>query len=339
MFEKIFIEKDILHHYRTKKITSFFPKVKKITIENYRDIFEKVKKPYLQKRDNFYLFIAQKKGHVVKPAPSAYGLEHDSESHYYFIQAFNCIYECEYCYLQGYFNSPDLVLFINFEDISCEIKKILVKDTAKRIWFHSGEFTDSLALTHLTGEIEFFYDFFKSHKRAFWEIRSKSVNIRRLLTLPPLENIIISFSLSPEKSVKKYDHKTASLVQRLKAIETLYKKGFLIGVHFDPIIPSENLLSEYRELFSQLNQHIPLKKLSYASLGAIRYSQKSFLELKRNYPNSNLLDFEVIKGFDKKIRLPRPLRHKLLKSLYIEFLKKGGRKTVSYFCMDSINTV
>ena len=336
MFQKIFIEENLVSCKRTKRITKFFPLTEKIILKDYREVFEKVKKPYLQKRENLNLFIAQKKGKLVKPTPQAYGIENDGESHYYYIQGFNCIYECEYCYLQGYFNSPDIVLFLNFEDISQKMEKILEKDDSKRVWFHSGEFTDSLALTHLTGEIEFFYEFFKNHKRAFWEIRTKSVNIKELLKLPALENIIVSFSLSPKNSLKTYDHKTATLSQRLKAIETLYKKGFSIGVHFDPIVPQEDLLSRYRELFLELKKYIPLHKLSYTSLGVVRYSEKSFLEARRNYPDSSLLDFQMTKGFDKKIRLLRPLRHKILKEVREEFLNQGGLEKRSYFCMDSI---
>ena len=43
---------------------------------------------------------------LVKETPAAYGLS--GEPHYYFIHSYNCLYECDYCYLQGYFHSPDL---------------------------------------------------------------------------------------------------------------------------------------------------------------------------------------------------------------------------------------
>ena len=335
MFSKIFIEKDILNHKRVERILKFFPQSKQVTLSNYRDVFETVKKPYLQKRDNLQLFLAQKKGKLVKQAPDAYGLEASKEPHYYFIQAINCIYECEYCYLQGYFNSPDIVLFINFEDMASDIKKVIEanKDTQK-IWFHSGEFADSLALSHLTGEIEFFYDFFQKHPQAFWEIRTKSCNIKSFQNLKPLENIFISFSLSPEKQVKNYDHKTAPLKQRLKAMKTLHERGFKVGAHFDPIIPTADYFEAYQELFDETNNSVPLKDLSYISLGAVRYSQKTFLEVKRNYPDSSLHAFDMVKGFDKKIRLPKITRSEVLARLYEEILHKGASPQTTYLCME-----
>ena len=34
-------------------------------------------------------------------------------------------------------------------------------NAGKKIWFHAGEFSDSLALSHLTQEVEVYYDFLK----------------------------------------------------------------------------------------------------------------------------------------------------------------------------------
>ena len=334
MFQKIFIEKGLAAHPRTKAITKFFPRALQISVGKYTDIFGQVKKPYLQKRSNLNLFIAQKKGKTVKLAPPAYGLNTAQTPHYYFTQAFNCIYECEYCYLQGYFSSPDIVLFINFEDMAYEMETILKQHPKKKVWFHSGEFTDSLALSHLTGEVEFFHQLFKKNSRAYGEFRTKSANIRSLLKLKALENLITTFSMSPQIQIQKYDHKTASLSQRLKAIEALHEKGFPLGLHFDPIIPYETYLEDYKALFKTITERVPLNKFHYISLGVVRYSQKTFLDVKRNYPGSSLLGFEMIKSEDKKIKIIKPLRKKILQSLRKEILKQGVHSEKVYLCME-----
>ena len=61
MFKTIFVEESIQHHPRSLEIISK-AKSKNIEVVNsYTEIFGKVKKPYLQKRDNLNLFIARKK--------------------------------------------------------------------------------------------------------------------------------------------------------------------------------------------------------------------------------------------------------------------------------------
>ena len=137
VFKKIFIENEIKNTNQVERILSKIPKeiVKQTTyIDKYDEIFGRVKKPYLQKRDNLNLFWP-KKGQIVKEAPDAYGI--GKEKHFYFINSYNCIYECEYCYLQGFFNSPDIVLFVNWDDI-----KEAIVNSAKNnpnCWFHAGE--------------------------------------------------------------------------------------------------------------------------------------------------------------------------------------------------------
>src|SRR3989337_415915 len=102
MFERIFLEKEVKDQIRAQEILKNLGRSDFEIIEKIDDIFGKVKKPYLQKRESLNLFIGKKRGTLVKQAPNAYGVL--GEPHFYFIHAYNCIYECQYCYLQGYFN-------------------------------------------------------------------------------------------------------------------------------------------------------------------------------------------------------------------------------------------
>jgi spore photoproduct lyase len=154
MWNEVYVENKIKDHPRVQSILG---KLRKdpLYIERYDDLWGRSRKPYLHKRDQLNLFLARKEGQLLKLAPDAYGSA--GEPHYYFIHAYNCIYECQYCYLQGYFNSPDIVLFINHEEILQEMQATLEKHQGQKVWFHAGEFSDSLALTHLTGELDLYH--------------------------------------------------------------------------------------------------------------------------------------------------------------------------------------
>ena len=71
MFEKIFIEEHLLNHPKVLEIKQRFPTSEFKYIKKVEDVFGRVKKPYLQKRTNLNLFIGEKKGQLVKPAPPA----------------------------------------------------------------------------------------------------------------------------------------------------------------------------------------------------------------------------------------------------------------------------
>ncbi len=331
---RIFIEEQVKDHPRALKILSYFPAVSVTVIRKVEDVFGRVKKPYLQKRETLNLFIGRKEGTVVKRAPDAYGLTQDP--HYYFVHAYNCIYECEYCYLQGYFHSPDLVFFINHEEIGNEMVRLVEKvHPEKTVWFHAGEFSDSLALSHITNEWPFYFDLFSKLPRAKLELRTKSVNIAAIKELTPQKNILITYSLSPDILAQKYDRKTPSMDSRLKAIETLSSLGHPIGIHFDPIIYFDEFESAYEELIEKIVKKIPSEKIEYISLGVVRFSKQAYREVEKNYSASGLLAADFSKSSDDKVRYPHPVRLYLLNKVRDLCLSAGIDRGKIYLCMES----
>jgi spore photoproduct lyase len=332
MFSRILIERNIENHPRVNFIREKFPKVPIKMIDKVDDVFGRVKKPYLHKRTDLQLFLGEKKGQLVKEAPNAYGTK--GESHFYFIHAYNCIYECEYCYLQGYFNSPDLVFFLNHEEIGEKIKELYHESKEDRIWFHAGEFSDSLAMSHLTGELPYYFELFKDLPKAKLELRTKSVNIKPLLELVPQDNIVVTFSLSPEHRVKRTDLKTPPLKHRLEAIKTLAKHGYKIGIHLDPVIFEDDFRGAYQTLLNQIIAVLPNEQLEYLSLGVVRFTKEVYHQVSKNYPDSDLHASEFQKTPEGLVRYPKPLRMAMLHRLESLCYETGIQKEKVYLCME-----
>jgi spore photoproduct lyase len=333
MFSRIFVEEDVLQLPRTVKIIEHFKSIDHEVIDRIDDYFGRVKKPYLQKRDNLNLYIGKKRGQLVKEAPNAYGF--GSDPHYYFIHSYNCIYECEYCYLQGYFNSPDLVFFVNHEEIGTEIKRLSLEvHSDKRPWFHAGEFSDSLALSHITSDINYYFELFKELPNSFLEFRTKSVNVRDVLKQDPLDNIIISFSLSPKERAEKSDLGCPSTKLRIAAMKKVSEAGHQIAIHLDPIIYDQEFEKNYEELIINMTQEIDLTKVNYISVGVVRFTKDVYRQVGENYPDSDLLAMEFIKTEDGKVRYPRPVRMNILTNVQNMLIKNGFKSNQVYLCME-----
>lgn len=332
MINTLFIEKDLREHPRTKIFLEKLKHKQVQEIEDYLDIFGAVKKPYLKKRTELNAFIAKKKGQLIKEAPAAYG--QNRGRHYYFIHAYNCIYECEYCYLQGFFHSPDLVFFINHEEIISQMKEIIEQYPGEEIWFHAGEFSDSLALSHVTGELPLYFSFFAENKNAYLELRTKSVNIAPLQELSPLKNVLITFSLSPQEISKRIDQKTPPTKLRLKAIHELYSLGHSIGIHFDPIVYTNQFREDYQKLIEDLANILPLNEVGYFSTGVVRFTKNVYHQVKKNYPESVIHQQELLKSFDGKMRYSRPMRLWMLGKITDLLLEKNAEKNQIYLCME-----
>lgn len=334
MWNEVYVEERLKDSPRVKNLLAKIQK-EPIHIERYNDIWGRSKKPYLQKRDSLNLFIAKKEGQLLKLAPDAYGLSGDP--HYYFIHAYNCIYECEYCYLQGYFNTPDIVLFVNHEEIIHEMEKVLSSHSGL-VWFHAGEFSDSLALTHLTGELDLYHDFCKRNPRAMIELRTKSVNTRELEKLEPLPNLVVSFSLAPNDMAKRVDQKTPSTEARLRAMEKLSKLGWKLGAHFDPMVYESDFRKNYSELLIELKTKNISSQLEYLSLGVVRFTKDVYRETERNYPSSVIHTGPMVKSFDGKVRYHRPMRMWMMNSVKDEAIVQGIPSSKIYLCMEEAET-
>ena len=330
MFEKVFIEKGVIDSKYTQRILSKLKCTEYTELEKVEDVWGRVKKPYLQKRKTLNLFIGRKVGELVKETPDAYGI--GTQKHYYFIHAYNCIYECQYCYLQGYFNTPDIVLFVNHDEIIEQMQ--LRVDQNPDAWFHAGEFSDSLALSHLTGEWDEYWDFFKRNQEAKLELRTKSVNLKSILDLEPLSNIYVSFTLAGFKEGKEFDLKTPSVKARLSAIKKLVEKGFMIGLHFDPIIYTDTTIESYENIIKMIAEIIPPHLLGYISIGVVRFTKDVYREVENNYSDSPMLLQNFNKSFDGKVRYSKPMRMWILNTVRDICLKNKIEDKKIYLCME-----
>jgi len=331
-FGRIFFETQVKNNAVTERILSRYSNIPRVQIAKVEDVFGKVRKPYLHKRTGLNLFIGRKEGSLVKEAPDAYGLSNGR--HFYFIYAHNCIYECEYCYLQGYFDSPDIVLFVNYEEMLNEMSRLCKMYAEETVWFHAGEFSDSLALGHLTGEWPWLWRLASENSNARLELRTKSANVTCILDLEPVENIMVSYSLSPQSQIENHDRKTPSLPARLRAIEKLVKRGFQIAIHLDPVII--DYVDDYPALVSKLAGLIPPEQMAYISIGVVRFTPKVHKEVMANYGQSQMLAADFVSSFDHKLRYHRPIRLKILRQIQRFCFDNGIAEEKVYLCMEKV---
>jgi spore photoproduct lyase len=338
MFDQIFVERAVVGRAKTREILQRLRRSDVHLIDKVEDIFGRAHKPYLHKRTNLHLFIGEKKGQLVKTAPPAYGTS--SGHHYYFIHQYNCIYECEYCYLQGYFSSPDIVLYVNHDDICREITRFATEVHApgEAVWFHAGEFSDSLALTGITREWDIYWQTFAALPNARLELRTKSHNTRIIEQLGPLPNVVVSFSLSPADNARQLDRGTPPLEARLKAITRLDRLGFRIGIHLDPIVHHPAWRERYAELCMQLQNAVRSQSVEYISIGTVRFTKPVFRAMERNYPESLILaqPFEV--GADGKRRYKSAVDQTILPVIRQQLITAGFPDRLIYECMDPNQT-
>ena len=233
-FSHIYVEKEAFGYPLTKKILEKFPNSKIIELDTYKEIFSKGNQNFIMQKKSPKLILAVKKeNYLYEGAKVCENFGNDN--FYYTSSVINCIYNCEYCYLQGVYTSANIVIFVNIEDCFHEIEKILQE---KSMYICISYDTDLLALEGITGLVEQWYDFVSKNCNLKIELRTKSSSIKALKNLKPLDNFILAWTLSPENFAVEHEKGAVSLEQRLKATKEMLEKGWKVRICFDPVTVS-----------------------------------------------------------------------------------------------------
>ena len=324
---KIFIERDVAASRLVCLMKNKFPDAAAEIIDSYHDHAKKTKfmiSDYNSRGRYFY--IVKEKFDFFKGCPCS----HKSvRCGYHVINlGSGCLFECSYCYLQDYINSPGIVFPANIEDFFEQFKNY-----KQDIRIGSGELTDSLIFDHITEFSPLIVNFFKGYPKSTFEFKTKSNNIDLLLTTQPAGNIVISWSVNSQKIIETTEFYTASLEERLKAAVACVRGGFKVAFHFDPIIYNAHWQDDYINLIDMIFDEIPAEHIAWVSLGTLRMTPRLKKIIENRFPENTILDEEFVKGYDGKLRYPDYIRSNIYKTM-LERIARRSKNTYVYLCME-----
>ncbi len=279
-FSHIYVERGVRNHPRTCRLLAKFPDAVVIECEDYKEIFSRSRqRPDRQKNAQALLLAASKQPALYPGARvcQSFGNEH----FYYASNVMNCVFDCEYCYLQGMYPSAHLVVFVNLEDTFAEIDRILKEHP---MYISISYDTDLLALESLTGYLAEWCAFAASRPSLLLEVRTKAAASGPLTALPVLPNFIWAFTLSPEIVIKRYEHKTPSLFARLSTASAALSQGRNVRLCFDPLLRIPDFQIHYRELFQKTFAALTPERITDVSLGVFRIGKDYLKNMRKNRP-------------------------------------------------------
>ena len=327
--EMIFTERSVVSSGLKDDFEKHFPQAKSIEITSLKDFMQGNKtqdtSSYNKRRDN--VFITNERYDFFKKCPctkSAVGC-----NYHIFNLGFGCIFDCSYCYLQEYNNAPGLIFPANINKFFDKFKHY--KKPKMRIG--TGEFSDSLMLDHITGYSLSIIDFFSNYKDAFFEFKTKSANIGNILKAKHSGNIVISWSLNPQRIIDDNEFFTASLKKRLESAEKCSCAGYRLGFHFDHVIYFKGWEKEYSSVIDLLFSKIRPRDIAWISIGTLRFKPELKQTIENRFPENKILDEELLPGYDNKLRYPYGLRYNIYKFM-LDAFKKHSKKLPLYLCME-----
>jgi len=327
--KKIFIEKAAQDSSLTHRFKKSFPKADVTEIKSLKDYLKKNRtfkiEDYNKRRDT--VFITDENYDFFKKCPCTKKAVRCG--YHIFNLSFGCLFECTYCYLQEYTNTPGIILPTNLDRFFNEFASY--KKPGMRIG--TGEFSDSLMLDNITEYSLPIVDFFKKHPEVKFEFKTKSTNIKNLLKINHAGNIVIAWSLNPQQIIDENEFFTPPLKERLHSAKLSVDAGYKTSIHFDPVIYFKGWEKEYEKVIDSLFCIIKPKDIAWISIGTFRFNPKVKPIIEKRFPGNKILDEELIPGFDNKLRYPHSIRYKIYESM-IKMLSTHSKKLPIYLCME-----
>lgn len=295
---------------------TYFSQAKIIEIDHYKDIFSRGHQNYTMQKQSPKCILALKKDPLIYEGAEV--CEDFGNQHFYYTSTMmNCIYDCEYCYLQGMYNTGNIVIFVNIEDVFQEVERLLAKHP---VYLCISYDTDILAFENVIGYGRQWINFAKNHKNLTIELRTKSANFNAIKDIPPQKNVILAWTLSPEKIVKDYENKTPSTMERLLNIKKAMEHGWKVRLCLDPILYIKDWEKIYEEFIDTTFRILPSEEIYDISIGVFRVPKDYLKKMRKQRLNSTLLNypFETNEGISS---YKEELSQKMLSYVY-DLIKK-----------------
>lgn len=246
----------------------------------------------------------------------------------------NCPFECSYCFLQNYLNDGVTKIVDDNKGLIEEVRE----KTSGKPWrlFRIGtwELGDSLALEGERGQAAQLIEGFARLENAVLELKTKSNSVHTLLNLHHNGHTVVSWSVNTEYIIETEEHGTSSLDERLQAMQKVIKAGYIIGLHFDPMIFSPGWEEGYNKLVKQVFNAVPPDRVAWISIGSLRFNPEMKKKIENNYPDNRLTCAEMVLGDDLKMRYVKPLRVSMYKYLYSLLSEYVNAANLLYLCME-----
>lgn len=324
-FSHIYVEESVWSHPRTERVRKSFPKARYVEIERAGELTGPRSGVWSYQKKAPKLILAEKTSQLLYPC-SDVAPDFGYKNFYYAVPMQNCLYDCEYCYLQGMYTSAHLVLFVNQE----EMQQAVREKTAElgELYLCIAYDNDLLAMEGKLGLVSDWVEALRDTPRATVEVRTKSANFASLSKLIPPSNVILAWTLSPREIVERFEAKTPGLEARLRAATQAVEAGWRVRLCLDPLLPVGDWRASYQGLLRLLDQAGLWDHLDDASYGTFRMNKDYLRQARKARPESRLIQGATALDDRGLHILPHPQLQELMDWIGGELIRRMGSERV-----------
>lgn len=174
-------------------------------------------------------------------------------AHYQLPLVTGCSGMCEYCYLSTNLGKkPYIRIYVNTDEILQTTQKLIQQRAPEITLFEGSAVSDPVIVERYSGSLKKTIEFFSNESLGRFRFVTKYIDLDSLLSLDHNGHTTIRFSINCHSVIKKYEHGTPSLAERLQVAARVVKAGYPVGFLIAPIIFFPGWEQEYESMIENL---------------------------------------------------------------------------------------
>jgi spore photoproduct lyase len=233
---------------------------------------------------------------------------------YKLVPSTNCVYDCEYCFLQGTYRAcrPFVCAYVmDFERLERDLRK-KVQHRGCTVVLNAGEMSDPLACDLLENVPRLVHMFSQlDNMRVLFLTKSGYEEVRPLLGMQHSCNTILAWSINCPEMIETHEHGTASLEDRLRAARAAQDDGYEIRFRIDPMLAFPGWQNAYKQTIDRV--YSSGIRPARITLGTFRMLAPLKHIIAKRFPHSMLLAQPLEKN-GKRLRYKQEMRIQLYRN-------------------------
>jgi spore photoproduct lyase len=326
---KIYYEPDVLGYKLGRELQEKYKDLSWIPIENHNNIEElRTKENREFKELKSLLILGTRKTHKYSPnfKVSDYLVPFTSSG---------CTAMCLYCYLVCNYNKCSyLRVFVNREEMMNKLIRFSEKSDTENV-FEIGSNSDLILENTITGNLPWILEEFLKAKKGKLTFPTKFNMVEPMLNINHQGRVIFRMSVNPQFIISNIEVGTASLKNRIEALNKVAEADYPVGILIAPVILLDNWKDLYTELLDILADTLS-PKVKKGMFIEIIFMTYSFIHRSINqeaFPDAmELYDKELMRGRGMgKYCYRTELREEGEQFLLEEIDRRFGKDKILYF--------
>lgn len=330
--QRIYYETQVAADPRTIRLRERFSHLPQIEVASYKDVFNRPGQNFQAQKQSQAMILARKNPVRIFEASERVDSFHRSVPVHFIDPVRNCVYNCDYCFLQGMHASGHLLYFVNHNEVADEVTRMTRQQP---IYLSISYLTDLMGMEAELGICRDWILTAAGNPNLTVEIRTKSESypvLRRVMDElgGPPDNVILVWSLTPSPIAARYERGTASFQGRLASARLALQEGWRVRLCFDPVMRVEGWREQYSDCIQQTFHRLPPEKIEQVSFGVFRLSADFLKRLRSVRRDSPILyhPFTVENGLATYSQNAVAEMHDFLEQELSRLLEPGQHKFV-----------